>query len=279
MANAKVIYNTLVNNISLPESGEEIGALAFAVLQNLGVSKTDILAEREISFDAAQLESITQRLNNHEPLQYIFQEAWFYGRKFFVDNRVLIPRPETELLIDIVKKNFKPTDSFSLLDIGTGSGCIAVTLALEFPLAKVLATDVSPAALQVARKNADSLQASVNFIENNIMHGLATESQLDLIVSNPPYIAHSEKQTMLPNVLRHEPHLALFADANDPLIFYRAISKTALGILSSHGIIAVEINEKMASEVIQIFEAGGFTRPKARTDLFGKERVITALKA
>lgn len=277
MTNAKVIYNTLVSKLNLPESDEEISALAFAALQHQGISRTDVVGNREVEINQNKLDDVIHRLNQHEPLQYIFNEAWFYSRKFFVDNRVLIPRPETELLIDIAKKYFSKTDSFSALDIGTGSGCIAITLALEFPNAKITATDVSAKALKVARQNSQTLNASVNFIENDILKGLESVSKFDLMVSNPPYIARSEKQTMLPNVLLHEPHLALFASETDPFIFYRAISETARGILSEGGLLAVEINEKYGTEVAEIFKTAGLEKINVHTDLFGKDRVVTTL--
>jgi release factor glutamine methyltransferase len=276
MANAKVIYNTLVSKLNLPESAEEISALAFATLHHFGVSRTDVVGNREVHVELSKLDDVVHRLNQHEPLQYIFNEAWFYGRKFFVDKNVLIPRPETELLIDIAKKNFSKTDAVSILDIGTGSGCIATTFALEFSNAKITATDVSTKALDVARQNSKNLKASINFIENDILKGFGSDSKFDLIVSNPPYIVHSEKKTMLPNVLEHEPHLALFASESDPLIFYRGIFKTASGILNENGMLAVEINEQLGESVVALSEMQGFQDSSIHRDLYGKSRVVTA---
>jgi release factor glutamine methyltransferase len=278
MANAKVLYNTLVNKLLLPESADEIRAVAMATLQHLGVSQTDILAEREVRVDLDQLDKITERLNRHEPLQYIFNEAWFYGRRFFVDNRVLIPRPETELLIDIAKKSFSKEANISVLDIGTGSGCIAITLALEFRNATVRAIDVSGPALQVAKRNARGLNASVNFTEHDILPGFQSDLKLDLIVSNPPYIAQSEKNTLPINVLQHEPHLALFGAEFDALIFYRAIAKTANLMLREGGMLAVEINERLGRDVVDIFSASGFLKSEIHPDIFGKDRVVTTRK-
>ena len=279
MANAKVIYNTLVSKLNLPESAEEISALAFAVLQHFDISRTDVLSNRDVEIERGKLEDVIHRLNNHEPLQYIFNEAWFYGRKFFVDNRVLIPRPETELLIDITKKHFSKTDAFSVLDIGTGSGCIAVTLALEFPKAKITATDVSPKALEVAKQNSKALNATLNFVANDILSGFETNSKFDLIVSNPPYIAHSEKRTMLPNVLQYEPHLALFASEADPLIFYRAIAKLAVKILNDGGWLMVEINERLGNAVQDVFLTAGLSSIQIQQDIFAKDRVVIARRS
>jgi release factor glutamine methyltransferase len=276
MATAKVQYNTLVSKLSLPDSADEISALAFAVLQHLGVSRTDILSDREVHLNQDQLQSVIERLNQHEPVQYIFNEAWFYGRKFFVDSKVLIPRPETELIIDIAKKNFSKTDVFSVLDIGTGSGCIAVTLALEFPNAKITATDVSVSALQVAQRNANNLGATVNFIGHDILKGFSSDSKCDLLVSNPPYIAHSEKASIPQNVLQYEPHLALFAAEDDALIFYRAIFKSAWAILKIGQLLAVEINERLAVQVVQMLELMGFSAIEIHQDIYGKDRVVTA---
>jgi release factor glutamine methyltransferase len=275
MADAKVMYNTMVSKLNLPESAEEISALVFATLQHFGISRTDVLGNREIEIDQNKLDDVILRLNQHEPLQYIFNEAWFYGRKFFVDNDVLIPRPETELLIDIAKKNFLKTDAVFVLDIGTGSGCIAITLALEFPNAKIMAADVSAKALAVAKKNSKNLSAPVNFMENDILKGFDSDVKFDLIVSNPPYITQSEKQTMLPNVLQHEPHLALFASESDPLIFYRAIFKTAAGILNKNGLLAVEINEQLGESVVGLSKMYGFQNSSIHRDLYGKSRVVT----
>jgi release factor glutamine methyltransferase len=279
MAKAKVLYNTLVSKLSLPESAEEISAIAFATLQHLGISRTDVLTDHEVNVDIARLDTILKRLNQQEPLQYIFNEAWFYGRQFFVDNSVLIPRPETELLIDIARKSFSKDARISALDIGTGSGCIAITLSLEFPQAKVTATDVSVPALQVARANAQSLRASLNFAGNDILQGFQSDSKFDLIVSNPPYIAHSEKNTLPNNVLQHEPHLALFGAETDPLIFYRAIAKTANLILREGGMLVVEINERLGDAVLNIFSTSGFPELQIHPDIFGKDRVVTAHKA
>ncbi len=268
----------LVSKLSLPESAEEISALAFATLQHLDISRTDVLADREVRADMGKLDQIANRLNQHEPLQYIFNEAWFYGRKFFVDNNVLIPRPETELLIDIAKKHFSQRTDLTVLDIGTGSGCIAITLALEFPQAKVSATDVSFSALEIAKRNAQSLQTSVNFIENDILQGFSSDEKFDLVVSNPPYIAHNEKDTLPKNVLQHEPHVALFGAENDALIFYRAIAKSAYPILHEGGVLAVEINERLGNEVLGIFLTSGFSEVQIHQDIFGKDRVVTARK-
>jgi release factor glutamine methyltransferase len=278
MANAKVLYNTLVNKLSLPESADEIRALAFATLQHLGISRTDVLAEREVDIELDALEQIVIRLNQHEPLQYIFNEAWFYGRKFFVDGNVLIPRPETEMLIDIAKKSFSKQADISVLDIGTGSGCIAISLALEFPNAKVAAIDISISALRVANRNAKSLQASVNFSELDILQDIPTDSKFNLIVGNPPYIAHSERDTLPKNVLQYEPHLALFGAENDALIFYRTIAKAAYSIIDEGGVLAMEINERLGNEVRDIFSISGFSELQIHPDIFGKDRVVTAVK-
>lgn len=249
-----------------------------AALQHLGISRTDILAEREVNPDMHKLDQIVKRLNRHEPLQYIFNEAWFYGRKFFVDNNVLIPRPETELLIDIAKRHFSKEAAIAVLDIGTGSGCIAVTLASEFPNAKVIATDVSIPALHIAKKNSQSLRASVNVIENDILQGFQSETEYDLIVSNPPYIAHSEKHTLPENVLQYEPHLALFGAETDALIFYRAIAHVAASVLYDGGMLAVEVNERLAVAVQTIFSTSGFLETQVYPDFFGKDRIVTAQK-
>jgi release factor glutamine methyltransferase len=277
MIDSKVVFNRLVQDLTLPESPDEINALAFATLTYFGISKTDIISGKPVAVDYSQLLPIITRLNQHEPLQYIFNEAWFYGRKFFVDPSVLIPRPETEILIPLAHQ-MKSTPPVNILDIGTGSGCIAISLSLLFPKATVLGIDVSDEALQVARRNAKELKADVQFRQVDILTGFPMKEKFDLVVSNPPYIPMGEKWDMKANVLQYEPHLALFTPEKDPLLFYRSIAQMSHQNLDKEGIVLVEINERFGEKVSSIFLKSGFKNIAVVKDYSGKDRIVGAQK-
>ena len=278
--NAKALFERIVKEITLPESRDEIQSIAFLLVEKLySIDRTDILVGREIG-EILELEisSLVKRINSQEPIQYILEEAHFYGRDFFVNPSVLIPRPETEQLIQLVVKEFSGKEDVSLLDIGTGSGCIAITLAKELPNAQVFALDVSTEALAVAKRNADQLGATVLFDQLDALHAKLPHTKLSVIVSNPPYIMLSEKERMHVNVLAHEPHLALFVPDNDALIFYKAIAEHAKYALHKEGKIFVEINEQLGVGVSQVFQATGFAHTEIIKDLFGKDRIVTATR-
>jgi release factor glutamine methyltransferase len=276
--NAKALFDRLVQEITLPESKDEIQSIAFLLLAKLyGVSRTQVLANQPITeFDDPSIQSLIARVNQHEPIQYIVKEAWFYGRAFSVTPSVLIPRPETELLVELVVAEYNHASACSILDIGTGSGCIAVTLAKELPQAEVFAVDISNDALAIAGLNATALQATVFFDRLDVLHEPLPHRQLTAIVSNPPYVMKSESAFMHPNVLEHEPHVALFVPDNDALIFYTAIAKHAQAALLPDGKIFVEINEQLAADVCSVFSAHGFKNASIIKDLFGKDRVVVA---
>jgi release factor glutamine methyltransferase len=270
-------WPNLANSMArkLEESEDEIRALAFTVFDYFGISRTEIISGQPVDLDFNKITPIMNRLNQHEPIQYILSEAWFYGRKFFVDPSVLIPRSETELIVDQAKKIF-PKKPIQVLDIGTGSGCIAISLALEFPQASVLAIDVSGEALTVAKRNASDLKANVQFQRLDILKEYSFEQKFDLIVSNPPYVSSEEKSSMLKNVLDHEPHLALFVPEHDPLIFYKVIAKISVQALSPRGAIVVEINERFADGVKSVFVRAGFKYVQLVNDLGAKNRIVVA---
>lgn len=252
-------------------------SIAYLVFEHhLALSKTDILAEKTINFsedDEMRLREICNRVNQHEPVQYILGEAIFYKRKFKVSPAVLIPRPETEELItDIVR--FAKKKNLKILDIGTGSGCIPVTIALEIPGSSVYATDISDKALALAKANAEKLEAQVTFLQHDILKSDIPFTDLNVIASNPPYVTLSEKDKMELNVTNYEPHLALFVPDNDPLIFYKAIAKKARHALDHSGILIVEINEKFGDEVSCIFAESGFKDIVIIKDLHGKDRIV-----
>jgi release factor glutamine methyltransferase len=278
MTNSKELFNDLLKRITLNEDKGEIQSIIYLILENkFGLSKTDVLSEKKInSVDPTLLNSIIYRLNQDEPVQYILGSANFFGRSFGVNSSVLIPRPETELLVEEIKNFTKSIKTpIRILDIGTGSGCIAISLALEIRNSIVSAIDISVDALICAKQNAAALGANVNFIELDILNQELTD-QFDLIVSNPPYISAEEKKSMKPNVLAYEPHLALFAPLNDPLIFYRTIATKCKKNLTPNGSLWFEINEHFGEKVRNLLEDQGFKDVRILKDLDGKDRMIKA---
>ena len=222
------------------------------------------------------------RLNNHEPIQYIIGETEFYGIPFNVNENVLIPRPETEELVDwIIKESFDKKE-LNILDIGTGSGCIAVSLAQNLPNTSVFAIDVSSEALELAKHNAESNNTEVAFLQCDILSNcnsvINKDLVFDIIVSNPPYVRHQEKRQMKPNVLNHEPHTALFVEDENPLIFYNAIVNFSLNRLKANGQLYFEINETFGSKICNLLKENEFTNIELRKDIFGKERMVKAIK-
>lgn len=202
----------------------------------------------------AQLERAVHRLLDDEPVQYVTGKAWFDGLLFEVDESMLIPRPETEELVQKIAAELPPDKPLRIYDVGTGSGCIAIALAKRFPRAEVIAFDISEQALETASRNAINNKVRVDFICDDVLHPLSERWQqpVDLVVSNPPYIRESEKAAMERNVLGHEPHTALFVPDEDPLLFYRQILTLAKPQLSSDGFVWFEINEAMGEEVAQL---------------------------
>ena len=278
MTNSKILFEKLIQALNLDESDDEIQAIVFEVLNHFGISRTDVLSQKPVDLNFNNLLPIIGRLNNHEPVQYVLGEAWFCGHKFFVNSSVLIPRPETEQLVEEVLKINSTKNEFSILDIGTGSGCIAISLSLMFPQAKTWAIDVSSEALSMAKKNARQLNARVNFVNQNILNDPLSNQTFDLIVSNPPYISSVEKNSISKNVVDYEPHLALFVDEPDPLIFYRAIANVAIKSLNPGGQVLVEINERFGPEIKSIFRSSGLSECKIIKDLSGKDRIVSAGK-
>ncbi len=282
--NSKVLFNDLVKAITLDESIDEVQTIAYIILENtIAVSRTDVFTERDVTITKADhnaIKNIIERINDHEPIQYVFGETEFYGRKFKVNSSVLIPRPETEELVALVKDHFNSSNVSGprIVDIGTGTGCIAISLALEIPGAKIFATDVSVEAVETARYNAIALKVNVDFFNTNILRDDIPVGGLDAVVSNPPYIPFSEKPTMKNNVTRFEPSVALFVSDEDPVIFYRAIAEKAFKSLTAGGLLAVEINERFGLEVAKVLTKLGFTNVRIVNDLFGKERIVKGLR-
>ena len=222
-----------------------------------------------------RLTNIIGRLKQEEPLQYILGKARFHGHSFAVTPAVLIPRPETEQLVDmIVDQN--PDSDLQVLDIGTGSGCIAISLARALKFAQVTATDISPRALEVARANAAALKTHVRLLEQDILTCRAPSQLWDIIVSNPPYITEREKASMDRNVLEYEPHSALFVPDEDPMLFYRPIAAYARRALKNGGRLYLEINRAMAQQVCDTLRKSGLSNIQIYNDFNGNNRFITA---
>lgn len=259
----------------------EAATMADWVLEYLAGSKRNerISKNKLLSVEQSEmLDSISRRLLRHEPLQYILNEAWFCGMKFYVDDSVLIPRPETEELVEWIVSNCKfPIDSLNILDVGSGSGCIAIALKRRLGKAEIWACDVSEKALNVAKRNAKNLGASINFSQLDFLDE-NVHSQLpsfDIIISNPPYIPLSEKRSMHKNVTDFEPALALFVPDDDALVFYRAIAHFSQDHLHPGGAIYVEIHESQEESVKRIFEQSAY-EVELKKDLNGKFRMVKA---
>ncbi|PHR95935.1 MAG: protein-(glutamine-N5) methyltransferase, release factor-specific, partial [Leeuwenhoekiella sp.] len=223
-----------------------------------------------------QLLAARERLVLFEPLQYILGETEFYGLHFTLNPDVLIPRPETEELVEWILNDLEAGTNSRILDIGTGSGCIAVSLAKQLPLAQVDALDVSEGALNLAAHNAELNKVDIRFLQQNILETESFETSYDIIVSNPPYVRNLEKTEIQANVLNYEPHLALFVEDHDALIFYRKIAELAIRSLSSEGKLYVEINQYLAEETQVLFKETGFKEVELRLDFAGKPRMIKA---
>lgn len=246
-----------------------------------GLSKADIMcgAVDEMTAEkTAELNKIFGRLMEGEPVQYVLGRAEFSGRWFNVRPGVLIPRPETEELCAWITADSKASASPKVLDIGTGSGCIAITLQIDMPESKVTAWDISADALDVARENAQQLGANVNFVKLDALNA-KPEGEWDVIVSNPPYICEKEKKDMAVNVLEHEPHTALFVPDADPLLFYRAITRLAVQTLNKGGRLYFEINPIYADDTCHMMRAEGMTAVELRSDMYGKQRMAKGVKA
>lgn len=273
-------YETLWHRLTpLYEISEAKAIVRWVLDVRFGLSMADILCDKvnQLSADdQKELETMTQRLEKGEPVQYIIGMADFCGRQFHVAPGVLIPRPETEELCRWITQKNRPS-VLSVLDIGTGSGCIAVTLALEMPKAKVTAWDISDETLRIAQKNAQTLGAEVTFEHQDILN-VSLHDKYDLIVSNPPYIQSKERDGMGKNVLDYEPHQALFTPDDQPVIFYQRIGDYAWQHLKSEGELYFELNPLTANEVSDYLNCLGFSKIEIRQDQFGKQRFLKATK-
>ncbi len=280
MLKTKKYIRERLSNVCSASEAESLSRLilehvtGFGSLQ-LHLHQTDQLSETKVM----QIGEILNRLLTHEPIQYILGSCDFYGLKFTVTPDVLIPRAETEELVDWIISEEKG-HCHHLLDIGTGSGCIPIAIDKHTEMDHLEGWDISESALEIARCNAQRNGSKVQFSRQDIFHptGIAGLSKYDVIVSNPPYVLREEAGLMEKNVLDHEPHLALFVQDHDPLIFYRAIAQFATAHLQFHGSLYFEINEKMGAETTKLLKKFGFNDILTRKDLQGKERMIRAKK-
>lgn len=251
--------------------------------EDLGFSTTSLIVHGSDDVTKEQssyFEDSLKRLLMSEPVQYIRGKADFYGLQFSVNQSVLIPRQETEELVDLIIRE-NPEFSGNIVDLGTGSGCIAISLKKNLPQAMVTAVDISEQALATAKKNAENLHAEISFLQGNMQDKsfISTLGEYSIIVSNPPYVCNAEKSEMKQNVLRYEPHIALFVDMDsNPLQFYDALAQIAVAKLSNGGKMYCEINEMFGKETVQLFESYGFTNCHIHKDLCGKDRIVSACK-
>lgn len=271
-------YKEHLANIYDEDEIEELCFIAFNHVMKL--SKSDFRNALENRINQSELiiiYDIAKALASHKPIQYIINSAHFYGLDFFVNEQVLIPRQETEELVALVLDQYskEKNKDITMLDIGTGSGCIAISIKKNAPQASVTAIDISAGALDIAKRNAEKNKTAIPFIEADILSGDALYGlKFDYIVSNPPYIAKSESDEMAENVLAFEPHLALFTEDPDPLVFYKRISALAGKHLNKGGKLFFEINQRFGNEVKEIMEMNHFNNVIIQKDINNNDRII-----
>jgi len=277
------------------DSQEAANIADLAIEHITHIKRNDRLIKKEETISKEQIEQLNQtveRLKNHEPIQYIMNKAWFYGLELYVDKGVLIPRPETEELVDWIIKDVKAkglnvfdkkatdadaTTQLKIMDVATGSGCIALALKNIMPRAEVWGCDISDTALNVARRNGSELNIRVDFQSVDFLDRAQQKHlpSVDIVVSNPPYVPKKDKQEMRPNVLQYEPHLALFVDDNDPMLFYKALLDFGKQRLHTAGAFYMEVHENLAQAVKELFANEGY-QTEVRKDMQGKERMVRA---
>ena len=273
----------------------EIDSFFFLLLEEyLGFRRVDIVLKSDFKITQETLnllQSATKQLEQEVPLQYVIGKTEFYGLPFVVNKHVLIPRPETEELVACVvsessrvktfntsTKQTTETKQLKILDIGTGSGCIPISLKKQLPFAKISAIDISKEALTVAKKNAVLNNVDIHFILQDILKTVALDQHYDIIISNPPYVRELEKKELKNNVLKNEPHVALFVENDNPLIFYAKIAELAKKYLNKNGLLFFEINQYLGTETIDLVNKKGLKNIQLKKDMFGNDRIIVASK-
>jgi release factor glutamine methyltransferase len=287
--------NTFLQELSTLYEEQEIESFFYIILEKLhGLKRIDLALNPQKVMDGVHLKkwkNIVSELKKQRPIQYILGETEFYGLRFLVNENTLIPRPETEELVELIieSTNYELRNTkLKVLDIGTGSGCIAISLAKHLATSEVFAIDVSEKALAVAKKNSELNDVKVNYINVDILkindlkelatHNPQLATQFDVIVSNPPYVRNLEKSEIKPNVLEYEPHLALFVEDTDALLFYRKIAELAHKNLNPNGKLYFEINQYLGNETIELVESFGFKNVKLIKDIYGNDRIISCEK-
>ena len=263
------------------DAGEAESFFYLILEEKKQLKRIDVALYPDLNFSEEEIvvwNLILEQLKKEIPIQYLLGKTSFYGLDFEVNENVLIPRPETEELVDwIIKSNSKSKKykDLKILDIGTGSGCIAISLAKNIPNSQVDAIDISEKALATAKKNAELNNVKVTFSNQNILDTEDLKQQFDIIVSNPPYVRNLEKEEIKKNVLDNEPHLALFVEDNDALIFYRKIAELAQKNLSENGQLFFEINQYLSKEMVELLEKMNFKNIELRKDIYGNDRMIS----
>lgn len=275
--------NYIKNELKEIYPARETESMAYILLEFvLQYSRIHIQLNKDEKIDnltVSQIVNYTKELKTKKPLQYILGETEFYGLIFKVNEHTLIPRPETEELVHAILTE-NPISGLNILDIGTGSGCIPISLAKNLKKAKVASADISSGAIEKAKENALLNDVDIAFYNRDILRWEDFEwENYDIIVSNPPYVTESEKEKMDGNVLDHEPHTALFVTDHDPLIFYRTIANLASKYLNTNGKLYFEINESLGKEMIELLEGNNFTNIRLQKDINGKDRMISAIKS
>ena len=272
-----ILIQQITDAISTHYEPSEARAIAFRCL-DLGwnLSSMDVILKKEVDLPE-DWSSRLARLAAGEPLQYVMGKTYFRDHLFSVNSETLIPRPETEELVDLVLRHV-PKNA-SVLDVGTGSGCIPISLKLEGPSLEVEAWDISEGALTIARQNAKALYADVEFKQQDIFVWPSSEGYWDVIVSNPPYVTEEEKKEMANHVLAHEPHLALFVPSDDALKYYVALADFAQERLRAGGYLFLEINQNFGTQTVELLFSKGFQEVKLLTDFKGNDRMIVAKKS
>lgn len=269
-------FTLIVNTLEPLQGAREAANIAHMLMEHLtGMGKMDRIVYKDKPFEQeAALQQSLEALLRHEPVQYVIGKSWFYGLELTVNSHVLIPRPETEELVEWIVNDVKT--AVKILDIGTGSGAIPLALKKELAEADVWSVDISAGALEVAAANAEKLHLAVHFEQIDILSAAAQLPVFDIIVSNPPYIRESEQADMEEQVVSYEPRIALFVPDHDALLFYRQIGLLALEKLAPKGKLYFEINEAFGKEVVALMEEQGFTNVVLKQDIYGKDRMVRA---
>ena len=281
----KQYKNHFFDSLQGIQDEQEIESFFFILTEYLhNLKRVDVALNPNFKLSDAEVEkwnTILADLQQEKPIQYITGEAWFYGLRFEVNENTLIPRPETEELVEWIiesQKSKVQSQKLEILDIGTGTGCIPISLKLNLPQANVSAIDVSEKALEVAKRNAVSNKVDISFIQADILEVEDLSQYFDIIVSNPPYVRNLEKEEIKKNVLDYEPHLALFVEDTDALLFYRKIAQLALKNLSPNGLLFFEINQYLGKETVELLENLGFKNIELKKDMYGNDRMIRCEK-